>query len=166
MSRVFYRVSSGLARTFAAGVRQVCKTGLLVLTPAHPYVIVNHMVNQTDQRLDDVFYALSDPTRREILSRLADGEATVKELARPFDMSLPAVSKHLKVLERARLLVRQVDGRVHRIRLEPQGLRSASEWVEHYRRFWEGQLDRLSAFLDVANSRTAQAREVNKEDSG
>ncbi len=120
------------------------------------------MVNQIE-RLDDVFYALSDPTRREILSRLADGEATVKELASPFDMSLPAVSKHLKVLERAGLLVRQVDGRVHRIRLEPQGLKSASDWVEHYRHFWEVQLDRLSAFLDVANSRTEQARDARPE---
>ncbi len=115
------------------------------------------MVNQNAEKLDGVFYALSDPTRREILGRLAQGEATVKELARPFEMSLPAVSKHLKVLERAGLLVRQVDGRTHRMKLQPDGLRTASEWVDHYRRFWDAQLDRLSAFLEVANSRSTEA---------
>lgn len=131
------------------------------LTPTRPYATVNHMVNQIDEntagRLNDVFYALSDPTRREILGRLATGEATVKELASPFAMSLPAVSKHLKVLERAGLLVRQVDGRTHRMKLEPEGLKTASEWVDHYRKFWEVQLDRLSAFLDVANARDAES---------
>lgn len=132
---------------------QVWKFTSDTLTPTIPYETVNHMVNQSDEKLDDVFYALSDPTRREILSRLAHGESTVKELAGPFDMSLPAVSKHLKVLERAGLLVRQVDGRTHRMRLQPEGLRTASEWVDHYRRFWDAQLDRLSAFLEVANSR-------------
>lgn len=128
------------------------------------------MVNQFDdrqgERLDDVFYALSDPTRRQILGRLADGEATVKELASPFPMSLPAVSKHLKVLERAGLLVRQVDGRTHRMKLEPAGLKTASEWVDHYKRFWEVQLDRLSAFLEVANSRTSQSQEKQDGPAG
>lgn len=123
------------------------------------------MVNRTDEKLDDVFYALSDPTRRGILQRLADGEATVKELAQPFEMSLPAVSKHLKVLERAGLLVRQVDGRTHRMRLEPEGLKTASEWVDHYRRFWETQLGRLSAFLEVANSRAQELKEETEESS-
>ena len=92
-----------------------------------------------------------------------EGEATVKELAGPFDMSLPAVSKHLKVLERAGLLVRQVEGRTHRIRLQPEGLRTASEWVDHYRRVWEAQLGRLSAFLDVANSRSETAEKEAEE---
>ncbi len=121
------------------------------------------MVNQETERLDDVFYALSDPTRREILGRLAAGEATVKELATPFDMSLPAVSKHLKVLERAGLLVRQVDGRTHRMRLQPDGLKTASEWVDHYKRFWEVQLDRLSAFLDVATARSEGPQSGSQE---
>ena len=116
------------------------------------------MVNHSTQ-LDEVFYALSDPTRRAIMERLSEGEATVKELATPFDMSLPAVSKHLRVLEKAGLLAREVDGRVHRMRLQPQGLKSASEWVDHYRRFWDTQLDRLSAFLEVANERERQSRE-------
>ncbi len=120
--------------------------------------MVNHI-----EKLDDVFYALSDPTRREILGRLATGEATVKELASPFKMSLPAVSKHLKVLERAGLLIRQVEGRTHRISLQPEGLKSASEWVDHYRRFWEVQLDRLSAFLEVANARSEDAKNKKEE---
>jgi DNA-binding transcriptional ArsR family regulator len=124
------------------------------------------MVNQTE-KLDGIFYALSDPTRRLIMGRLAEGEATVKELASPFSMSLPAVSKHLKVLEKAGLLVRQVDGRVHRMRLQPDGLKTASEWVDHYRRFWDTQLDRLSAFLQVATERTersARSSEDSAED--
>lgn len=132
------------------------------LTPPLLCETVNHMVNQ-NERLDDVFYALSDPTRREILGRLTEGEATVKEIAGPFNMSLPAVSKHLKVLERAGLLVRQVDGRTHRMRLQPDGLKTASEWVDHYRRFWEVQFDRLSAFLDVATSRTAESHTDDTE---
>lgn len=131
------------------------------------------MVNQharklQSERLDEVFYALSDPTRREILGRLTEGESTVKELAEPFDMSLPAVSKHLKVLERAGLLVREVDGRVHRMRLQPEGLKTASEWVDHYRRFWEVQLDRLEGFLAVATSRSEERMsgdEAKMEDS-
>ena len=124
------------------------------------------MVNQFAE-LDDVFYALSDSTRRSILQRLSGGEATVKELAQPFDMSLPAVSKHLKVLEHAGLLVREVDGRVHRIRLRPEGLKTATEWVEHYRKFWDVQLDRLTAFLEVAERRSQEsqrdASDVEKE---
>ena len=115
------------------------------------------MVNRFAE-LDDVFYALSDSTRRSILQRLSDGEATVKELAQPFAMSLPAVSKHLKVLEHAGLLVREVDGRVHRISLRPEGLKTATEWVEHYRKFWDVQLNRLAAFLEVAEQREEEAQ--------
>lgn len=152
-----YMPGSNQAQMFGQGVGKVCNTPLADLTPITPYETVNHMVNHIEEKLDDVFYALSDPTRREILGRLANGEATVKELASPFSMSLPAVSKHLKVLERAGLLIRQVDGRTHRMRLQPDGLKTASEWVDHYKRFWEAQLDRLSAFLDVANSRTAHS---------
>lgn len=147
------------------GVRKVCKLPVSGLTPVSPYGTVNHMVNHNAQ-LDEVFYALSDPTRRMIMSRLAEGESTVKELASPFDMSLPAVSKHLKVLEKAGLLVRQVDGRMHRMRLQPDGLKTASEWVDHYRRFWDSQLDRLSAFLQVATDRsekTGGSTEENDE---
>ena len=100
----------------------------------------------TDQ-LSTTFAALSDPTRRAILARLAGGQATVTEIARPFDMSLPAVTKHLKVLQRAGLIEqgRQAQWRPCRLKAEP--LRDAATWVEQYRRFWEDRLDRLDEYL-------------------
>ncbi len=100
------------------------------------------------QSLDHLFGALSDPTRRVIVDRLTLGEATVGELAAPFEMSRPAISKHLRVLERAGLVDRRIEGRVTRCSLRPDSLRQASEWVDRYRRFWEDQLDRFSAYLD------------------
>jgi DNA-binding transcriptional ArsR family regulator len=100
-----------------------------------------------DQRLDGVFSALADPTRRAIVARLSEGESSVGELAEPFDISLPAVSKHLKVLEGAGLLARERDGRVHRCRLEAQPLGEALEWIAVYGHFWETQLDSLERFL-------------------
>jgi DNA-binding transcriptional ArsR family regulator len=98
--------------------------------------------------LDHVFSALADPTRRAILARLAEGEASVTELAEPFEMSLPAVSKHIKVLERAGLISRGREAQFRPCRLEPEGLKEASGWLAFYRRFWEGSLDRLAAFLE------------------
>lgn len=86
---------------------------------------------------DAAFAALADGTRRAILARLAEGDASVGQLAAPFDMSLPAVSKHLKLLERAGLIHRERDGRVHRCRLDPDRLRAAAAWLEHQRRTWE-----------------------------
>lgn len=162
MAPCHFARGSKQAQRCGAGVGSVFNSTVQVLTATRRYVTVNHMVNHIE-KLDDVFYALSDPTRREILGRLATGEATVKELASPFKMSLPAVSKHLKVLERAGLLIRQVEGRTHRISLQPEGLKSASEWVDHYRRFWEVQLDRLSAFLEVANARSEDAKNKKEE---
>jgi DNA-binding transcriptional ArsR family regulator len=91
--------------------------------------------------------ALADPTRRAILARLAEGEATVGELARPFDMSLPAVSRHLKVLERAGLIARGRDAQWRPCRLEAAPLRAVAGWLESYRRFWDESLDRLGAYL-------------------
>ena len=85
--------------------------------------------------LDATFHALADPTRRAMLGRLAVGEATVTQLAEPFDISLPAISKHLRVLENAGLLVRERDGRLHRCRLAPEPLARAAGWIAHYRRF-------------------------------
>jgi DNA-binding transcriptional ArsR family regulator len=102
--------------------------------------------------LDHVFGALSDHTRRAILARLAQGEATVGELAEPFDVSLPAVSKHLRVLESAGLLRRKIDGRIHRCRLSPQPMKEAARWIEHYRAFWEDQFDALAKFLESTNT--------------
>lgn len=97
--------------------------------------------------LDHVFGALADPTRRAILARLTRGEALVTELAEPFPISLNAVSKHVRSLERAGLVRRTVVGREHRCALEPAPLRQASNWLEHYRAFWEGRLDALEHFL-------------------
>jgi DNA-binding transcriptional ArsR family regulator len=103
---------------------------------------------RTQNQLDDVFHALSDRTRRSLLARLARGPAMVTELAAPFAMSLPAVSKHVRVLEAARLVVREVDGRVHRVSLAPGPLREVERWVEHYRSFWEETLDALGRYVE------------------
>ena len=98
-------------------------------------------------RLDSTFAALADPTRRAILARLASGEVAVNELAEPFDMSLPAISKHLKVLESAGLIARGRDAQRRPCRLEPAPLKDAVEWLERYRRLWEDRLDGLGAYL-------------------
>ncbi|MDA1004683.1 MAG: metalloregulator ArsR/SmtB family transcription factor [Chloroflexi bacterium] len=101
----------------------------------------------SDDELDAIFRALADRTRRALLRRLAAGEATVTELARPHAMSLAAVSKHIGVLERAGLASRTVDGRVHHLALRPDRLRTASEWVAYYQQFWSEGLERLDALL-------------------
>ena len=98
-------------------------------------------------RLSETFSALADPTRRAILARLASGEATVGELAEPFAMSLPAVSKHLKVLEHAGLIRRGREAQWRPCRLEAAPLRDAADWIEAYRRFWEESFDRLGEYL-------------------
>ena len=98
-------------------------------------------------RLSTTLAALADPTRRAILARLAVGETSVTDLAAPFAMSLPAVSKHLKVLERAGLIARGRDAQWRPCRLHAAPLREAADWIEHYRRFWEQSLDRLEGYL-------------------
>jgi DNA-binding transcriptional ArsR family regulator len=108
--------------------------------------------------LDATFGALSDPTRRAILTQLSQGEATVKGLAAPFAMSLPAVSKHIRILESAGLLKREIDGRVHRCRLDADPLKNAGAFIEHYRRFWEGQFDALQEFLESAKNATGEEK--------
>jgi DNA-binding transcriptional ArsR family regulator len=100
-----------------------------------------------DDRLDDVFHALADRTRRAMLRRLSRGPAMITELAEPFEMSLPAVSKHLRVLERARLVARSVDGRVHRCSLDMKPLIDVEKWLEYYRDFWTDRLDSLEKLL-------------------
>jgi DNA-binding transcriptional ArsR family regulator len=97
--------------------------------------------------LTTVFSALADPTRRAILARLATGEATVTALAEPFDMSLPAISKHLKVLQRAGLIVRGRAAQWRPCRLQAGPLKDAADWLDHYRRFWDQSLDRLEDYL-------------------
>jgi DNA-binding transcriptional ArsR family regulator len=110
--------------------------------------------------LDHTFAALADPTRRAILARLASGEATVTELAKPFEISLPAISRHLKVLERAGLIAhgREAQWRPRTLRTEP--LKDAAEWLDQYRRFWEESLDRLQEYLgELQGKETGDERE-------
>ncbi len=109
----------------------------------------------TEDRLNRTFAALADPTRRAILARLASGALTVTEIAEPFDISLPAVSKHLKVLERAGLIVREREAQWRPCRLEPGPLREAAGWIEQYRRFWEQSFDRLEDYLHELQTREA-----------
>jgi len=102
----------------------------------------------TADHLSATFAALADPTRRAILARLASGDASVTELAEPFEMSLPAVSKHLKVLERAGLIARSRDAQWRPCQLEARPLKDAADWIEHYRRFWSESFDRLDQYLE------------------
>src|SRR4051794_12357672 len=105
------------------------------------------MYKMTHDHLSTTFAALADPTRRAILARLTSGEASVTELAEPFEMSMPAITKHLKVLERAGLISRGREAQWRPCKIEAGPLREISDWVEHYRRFWEVSLDRLEDYL-------------------
>jgi DNA-binding transcriptional ArsR family regulator len=116
-----------------------------------------------DDRLDLVFRALADRTRRALLARLAEKPAMVTELAEPFAMSLPAVSRHIRVLERARLVVRKIDGRVHHCAFDPAPLKSAEAWLNHYRQFWEGQLAALERYVENDKRKSAQSPVPSRE---
>lgn len=118
------------------------------------------MVDIHESRLDAVFHALGDPTRRRMLQRLAQGEQTVGQLAEPFSMSLAAASKHLKALEGAGLITRQVLGRTHVCHLNAGPLRVADEWLRHYERFWTARLDVLEALLRQDRSGAAPGPEA------
>jgi DNA-binding transcriptional ArsR family regulator len=107
------------------------------------------MVNYSPDQLNTVFFALADPTRRAILARLAHGEASGTELARPFSISVPAISKHLRVLKHAELILHRKEGRTHLFRLAARPLKEAAIWLEHYRQFWETQFDALDAYLYI-----------------
>ncbi|MGH9778644.1 MAG: ArsR/SmtB family transcription factor [Candidatus Acidiferrales bacterium] len=120
------------------------------------------MVNSSSAALDATFSALSDPTRRAILSRLAGGQRSVTELAEPFDVSLPAISKHLRVLERAGLVRQEKEGRIRRCRLSAEPLHGANDWLQNYRRFWEERFQRLDALLDEMK-REEKRRKRKKE---
>jgi DNA-binding transcriptional ArsR family regulator len=110
--------------------------------------MVKLVVKQQEDSLSRVFAALADPTRRAILSKLKKGETSVKNLAKPFEMSAPAVTKHLKVLENAGLISRSKDAQWRPCRLEASPLKEATDWLESYRQFWEDSLDRLEDYLD------------------
>lgn len=122
------------------------------------------MQTRTD-RLSSTFAALADPTRRAILGRLAKGEASVTELAKPMKMTMPAVTKHLKVLERAGLIRRGRQAQWRPCYLVAEPLREASDWVEQYRRFWEASLDRLDAYLKVLQAEAANDAKAAKENN-
>ena len=107
----------------------------------------------TPDRLDAAFSALADPTRRAILARLALGETTVNELAEPFDMSLPNISKHLKVLEGAGLISRSRDAQRRPCKIEPEPLKEVSVWIETYRKLWEERFDRLDDYLNTLHAK-------------
>ena len=119
------------------------------------------MVEHDSPRLDTIFHALGDATRRGMLARLALGEKTVGELAEPFAMSFAGASKHVKVLEEAGLIRREVRGRTHVCHLEPGPLASADQWLRHYERFWTGRLDALEKLLREDDARKAAARKSN-----
>lgn len=110
------------------------------------------------ERLDATFAALADPTRRAILARLATGEASVNELAEPFDMSQPAISKHLKVLGRAGLISMDIDAQRRPRRLEPKRLEEAVDWIESYREIWEQNYQRLDALLEELKGKPAKSK--------
>jgi DNA-binding transcriptional ArsR family regulator len=109
--------------------------------------------SSVDEQLDQVFHALSDRTRRALIRCLAEGPRMVTELAEPFAMSLPAVSKHLKVLEGAGLVTRAIDGRIHRCSLAPEPLLRAEQWIDYYKSFWQDALDALARYVEQGKKR-------------
>jgi|SRR5579872_4538639 len=118
------------------------------LTKFIGHATINHMVKHYSQQLDRTFFAVSDPTRRAILGNLAaKGRCSVLELAAPFNMSVPAISKHLKLLENANLINRQRQGRVHYLKLCPEPMREANDWLATYSQFWKMQLDSLQDYM-------------------
>jgi len=119
----------------------------LFLHNSNSALIFNYMVKCSSRLLDRTFGALADPTRRRILEHLAGGDRCVTDLAKPYSMSLPAVSKHLRVLENAGLVRRKRDGRVHRLKLDAGPMQQAQAWIEEYRKFWETSFDRLDDYL-------------------
>ena len=110
-------------------------------------------------QLSTTFSALADPTRRAIVARLAQGSATVNELAGPFDISLPAISRHLKVLEGAGLIRREVEAQKRRCHLRPEALKNAEDWIEGYRRFWSDNFDKLNAYLNKTSEKEDKSDE-------
>lgn len=123
------------------------------------------MQQQQQDRLSSTFAALADPTRRAILARLAAGEFSVTEIAEPFDMSLPAITKHLKVLERAGLISRSREAQWRPCKLEARPLQQAADWVEQYRKFWEESFDRLEDYLSELQAKEKPIDKDNDKDN-
>ena len=116
------------------------------------------MIHSREQELDETFFALSDPTRRAILERLSDGQATVSELSEPFEVSQPAISKHLRVLEKAGLLEQTKEGRTRICRLKAEPLEEVNQYIDRYRKFWEKQLDNLAEYLESLEKKSPEGR--------
>ncbi len=114
------------------------------------------MVKYSSRTLNRTFAALADPTRRRILAHLTRGDRCVTDLAKPHSMSLPAVSKHLRVLEKAGLIRRRRYGRIHQLNLDAKPMKQAVRWIEEYRKFWEGSLDRLADYLEKTNKQAGK----------
>ena len=134
------------------------------MTASDGFVYYQSVMKPSGYTLDATFAALADPTRRAILARLADGEATVTELAAPFAMSQPAISKHLKVLERAGLITRGQDAQRRPRKLEPRPLAEATDWIERYRKIWEANFKRLDAVLQELKSKQKKAVDALLDD--
>lgn len=124
---------------------------------------INHMVEHNSFRLDQVFRALSDPTRRAMLRRLSARERSVGELAEPLDMSLAAASKHIQVLERAGLVEREIQGRIHVCRLSAEPLAHVQDWLRYYERFWNQRLDALEGLLHAEDAAAAKKPRRRKQ---
>jgi DNA-binding transcriptional ArsR family regulator len=119
-----------------------------------------------EANLDATFAALADPTRRAILARLARGETSVTDLARPFEMSMPAISKHLKVLEKAGLIDRGREAQMRPARLNPEALKIAAAWIDEYRKHWEESFDRLDAYLQKLQAEQGKPKSTKRKTSG
>jgi len=143
------RSTESSVRSRPYGFKRTLK--FFICIPVEAILLLNQMVKYSSRTLNRTFAALADPTRRRILAHLARGDQCVTHLAKPHAMSLPAVSKHLRVLEKAGLLRRRRYGRVHEMRLDAKPLRQAAQWVEEYRKFWQGSLDRLAEYLEKEN---------------
>lgn len=126
-------------------------------------VIVNHMVLDQSPQLDRVFHALAHPARRAMLRQLSDKEMNLSELSAPLRMSFPAASKHVRVLERAKLVRRRIVGRSHWCRIQAKPLAQANKWLEEYRRIWEANFQRLDALLDEMKSRQKKTPTIKQE---
>jgi DNA-binding transcriptional ArsR family regulator len=130
----------------------------ICLRPVLFHFTLNQMVEYRSELLDRTFGALADPTRRRILAQLAKGEECVTDLARPHAMSLAAVSKHLIVLEKAGLVKRRRNGRVHSLALEAKPMQEARAWIDRYRKFWEGNLDQFEKYLDKLQTKKTKQK--------
>ena len=145
----------------SAGLAPIGKYSTVRLTIRFDAATFNLMVE--DKALDDVFHALADPTRRAMLKRLAKSERRVGELAEPFAISLAAASKHIKVLERAGLVRRRVEGRTHICRLEAMPMHAGMEWMRHYEKFWNERLDVLEEILAAEDAEQPKSSDANTQ---